>query len=390
MSIATEIIRLQNAKAALKESIEAKGVTVGDTAKLNEYPALVDSISQGSGGVEEKDVNFYDYDGTCLYSYTKDEFLALSEMPALPDHSDEGAIANKWSCTFEYARIAAKMGYFNIIAVYNVVDRLRIFVTFDENITFPLSIRALRNTSITVDWGDGTIENINLSSGDNTFAHTFSIGSYTIKINEETNYSYISVNSSYTFFGNDKNSKYFTKYVKKIFFGNIINQSSSYIGLNFFTCPILFSNEIDFPSYLFNINVSPYCLIKKLTGSLLFNLHTIYISNFNNNNFSNIQYSRIKCVIIENNISNVDSTYSDTLKTLHLPNTVTSITITVRWLSIECLCCFSETPPTLTVNNINYISDYIKIYVPAESVEAYKAATNWSAYADKIFPIPTE
>ena len=29
----------------------------------------------------------------------------------------------------------------------------------------------------------------------------------------------------------------------------------------------------------------------------------------------------------------------------------------------------------------------LKIYVPDESVDAYKAATNWSAYADIIFPI---
>lgn len=28
----------------------------------------------------------------------------------------------------------------------------------------------------------------------------------------------------------------------------------------------------------------------------------------------------------------------------------------------------------------------LKIYVPADSLEAYKTATNWSAIADKIFP----
>lgn len=392
MSIASEITRLQNAKAALKESIEAKGVTVEDTAKLDEYPALVDSIPQGGGsGVEEKDVNFYDYDGTCVYSYTKDEFLALSEMPALPDHSDEGAIADKWSCTFSYARIAAKMGYFNIIAVYNVVDKLRVFVTFDENITFPLTIRATRNTSITVDWGDGVIENINLSSsGDNTFTHTFSIGSYIIKINEETNYSYISNGSTYTFFGNDKNSICFSKYVKKIFFGNIINGSSSYLGLHTFDFPILFANELNFQSYIFSTTISPYILINKLTDDLNFTSHTIHILDFNARSFTSIKYDRVKCIIIENNMSIVDDMKSNTIRTLHLPNTVTSITVSYRWQSIECLCCFSETPPSLTVNNINNINDYIKIYVPAESVEAYKAATNWSALADKIFPIPTE
>lgn len=48
MSISDQITRLQNAKSAIKTSIENKGVTVGDDAKLDEYPALIDSISGGS------------------------------------------------------------------------------------------------------------------------------------------------------------------------------------------------------------------------------------------------------------------------------------------------------------------------------------------------------
>jgi hypothetical protein len=30
----------------------------------------------------------------------------------------------------------------------------------------------------------------------------------------------------------------------------------------------------------------------------------------------------------------------------------------------------------------------LKIYVPADLVDTYKAASNWSAYADKIMAIP--
>lgn len=48
MSIASEITRLQNAKADLKTAIEGKGVTVASSAKLDAYPALVESISGGS------------------------------------------------------------------------------------------------------------------------------------------------------------------------------------------------------------------------------------------------------------------------------------------------------------------------------------------------------
>lgn len=44
MSIANQIRRIKNAKAAIKEAIQNKGVTVSDEAKLDEYPRLIDSI----------------------------------------------------------------------------------------------------------------------------------------------------------------------------------------------------------------------------------------------------------------------------------------------------------------------------------------------------------
>ena len=49
MSISDQITRLNNAKAAIKESIENKGVSVSSTAKLDEYAALINNIETGSG-----------------------------------------------------------------------------------------------------------------------------------------------------------------------------------------------------------------------------------------------------------------------------------------------------------------------------------------------------
>lgn len=49
MSIATEITRLQNAKASIKTSIENKGVTVPSATKLDGYSTLIDSIQTGGG-----------------------------------------------------------------------------------------------------------------------------------------------------------------------------------------------------------------------------------------------------------------------------------------------------------------------------------------------------
>lgn len=62
MSVVDQITRLSNAKAAIKTSIENKGVTVGDDVKLDGYPALIDSISVSGGGSGETHINpdFYE------------------------------------------------------------------------------------------------------------------------------------------------------------------------------------------------------------------------------------------------------------------------------------------------------------------------------------------
>lgn len=52
MTIASEITRINNAKAAIKQSLANKGVEVSDEAKLDEYPALIDSIEVGGGNCD--------------------------------------------------------------------------------------------------------------------------------------------------------------------------------------------------------------------------------------------------------------------------------------------------------------------------------------------------
>lgn len=50
MSIASEIERISGAKADLRTSIQAKGVTVPASAKIDDYPDYVDAIQTGGGG----------------------------------------------------------------------------------------------------------------------------------------------------------------------------------------------------------------------------------------------------------------------------------------------------------------------------------------------------
>lgn len=48
MSIASEISRLQQAKADIKDAIEAKGVTVSSAASLDNYDSYIAQIQTGT------------------------------------------------------------------------------------------------------------------------------------------------------------------------------------------------------------------------------------------------------------------------------------------------------------------------------------------------------
>lgn len=58
-----------------------------------------------------------------------------------------------------------------------------------------------------------------------------------------------------------------------------------------------------------------------------------------------------------------------------------------RCASLQFVIVRNSTPPTLGTGTFNDTHDGLKIYVPDASVEAYKAATNWSNYANKIHPL---
>lgn len=59
---------------------------------------MTTGTASGGGGItepEEKDVDFIDYDGTLLYSYSADEFLEMTELPPNPSH--DGLVAQGWN-----------------------------------------------------------------------------------------------------------------------------------------------------------------------------------------------------------------------------------------------------------------------------------------------------
>ena len=76
----------------------------------------------------------------------------------------------------------------------------------------------------------------------------------------------------------------------------------------------------------------------------------------------------------------------DRLTSVTIPESVTTIGVGVfaDCESLTSVYCKAITPPTLGRSVFYENKSGRKIYVPAESVEAYKAAENWSEYADDI------
>ena len=57
--------------------------------------------------------------------------------------------------------------------------------------------------------------------------------------------------------------------------------------------------------------------------------------------------------------------------------------------SLTSVTCLAENPPELGNSVVFYNTNNCPIYVPPQSVDAYKSATNWSTYASRIQAIPT-
>lgn len=78
------------------------------------------------------------------------------------------------------------------------------------------------------------------------------------------------------------------------------------------------------------------------------------------------------------------------LTSIDVPSGVTSLGISSfgNCSGLTSITFHSVTPPEIFASSFKpFEGTTCPIYVPAESVEAYKTAINWREYADKIFPI---
>jgi hypothetical protein len=136
-----------------------------------------------NNSIEENDINFYDCNGTILYSYTKEEFLSLNELPELPSRS--GLVCQGWNYFLDNAKeIVEEYGKLDIGATYITDDgktRLYIRIVAEGRMTVPLYFSQTVANGVTIDWGDGSATQTLSGTGNKTTSHTYSsIGDYCI------------------------------------------------------------------------------------------------------------------------------------------------------------------------------------------------------------------
>lgn len=143
------------------------------------------TYSQQGKIVPTKDVNLYDFDGTVLYSYTAEEFAALTAFPPLPAH--DGLMAQGWNWTLDTAKTyVAAYGCCEIGAMYVTDDgktRAVIDIGDPESLKCVLKFQQSAANSVIIDWGDDSETETAAGTTAVSVTHTYeAAGRYTVTL----------------------------------------------------------------------------------------------------------------------------------------------------------------------------------------------------------------
>lgn len=161
-------------------------ISENGTYDVTDYASAEVNVGGPTQNVELKDVNFYDYEGDIVYSYSTNEFLSLTDFPAQPNH--EGLVPKGWNWSFNGAKdYVSKFHVLDIGATYSTSDgATRIYLTIKDDINCAQQIRVKASAAndATIDWGDGTVDNIGTSYAN--MEHTYdAVGDYVISIKSD-------------------------------------------------------------------------------------------------------------------------------------------------------------------------------------------------------------
>ena len=375
---------------SVADAIRAKAGTTDLLAWPDGFKSAVEGIQTGGGttlGVPG-DITFYDYDGTIVTSWTLEELATKTALPDYPSH--EGLTCQGWN--WSLADLKTTNRKMNVGAMYITDDgKTRIYIRLEEGRTSPM-LGVCPNGTVTVDWGDGTTPDTLTGTSTTTVEwtpnHAYAApGEYVIKLTVNGTMGFYSDSSSsggsailwYSSSKDNRNYAYRNS-VQKIEIGNgvtnIANSAFSYCySLTSITIPDSVTNIVNYAFY----NCYSLSLITIPNG----------VTNIANSAFYNC-YSLTSITIPDSVTSIAGNVFYNcySLVSITIPDSVTNIASRAfnNCYSVafyDFTACTSV--PTLSnTNAFSSIAADCQIRVPASLVDAWKAATNWSTYANYI------
>ena len=150
--------------------------------------------------------------------------------------------------------------------------------------------------------------------------------------------------------------------------------------------------SINIPSSVTSIGESVFLSCASLTSITVDSNNTVYDSRNNCNGIihtsTNTLIAGCKNTVIPNSVTSIDNNAFNgcrSLTSINIPSSVTSIGYTAfdSCSSLTSVTVEATTPPTLGRYVFNGTNN-CPIYVPSQSVNAYKSASGWSTYSSRI------
>ena len=399
---------------SVADAIRAKAGTTDLLAWPDGFKSAVEGIQTGGGGgttsdVAMKDVNFYDYDGTLVASYTLAEAQALTALPDGPTH--DGLTFQGWNWSLE--KIHALTRPMNVGAMYITDDgatRLHIRIATVGRMTVPLYIRQTVANGVSIDWGDGSAAETLAGTGYVNTSHTYAEpGDYIISLmpDDRCTLSFGAGSSSYCVMGLSGNTgRVYCNMLQEVYIGKNVTSIGEYA---FHYCYSLASITIPDSVTFIGSYASRYCYslasitipdsVTHIDGYAFQHCHSLASITIPDSVTSIGSYAFRYCyslasITIPDSVTHIDGYAFDgcqSIASITIPDSVTSIGIyafsTCYGMRYYDFSACTDIPSLSNTNAFDSIPSDCQMLIPAALYDEWSTATNWVTYASYMVAV---